>query len=82
LRFARAVEPENQALQDYEQKCVAWRKQDRMTLPSSMELERRINPFLRSREPSVRRAAQSFAPAARSDADCFGALREWKNQFK
>jgi hydroxyacylglutathione hydrolase len=82
LRFARAVEPSNMDLIVYEQRCQALRAQSLPTLPSSIELEARINPFLRSRETLVRRAAQSFAPSAQTDAECFAALREWKNEFK
>lgn len=82
LRFARAVEPRNQELAAYEQRCIALRAQGQITLPSSMALELQINPFLRSRHSNVIRAAQSFAPAANDEVAYFAALREWKNQFK
>ncbi len=86
LRFARAVEPDNTALEQYEQQCIALRANNQMTLPSSIALELQINPFLRSRMPSVKRAvAQCIAPsgqAANDDVAGFAALREWKNRFK
>ncbi len=86
LRFARAVEPDNQALAQYEQKCVALRASNQFTLPSSIELELQINPFLRSRLPSIQHAvAQHYASngqAVTDDVACFAALREWKNEFK
>jgi hydroxyacylglutathione hydrolase len=82
LRFARVVEPDNLALAAYEQQCIALRENGQITLPSSMALEKQINPFLRSREPFVRRAAQTFNPQADSDIAYFAALREWKNNFR
>ena len=81
LRFARTVEPDNLALSAYEQHCLALREKGQPTLPTNIANELQINPFLRSRETSVRRAAQSFHPSAQSEAECFAALREWKNQF-
>ena len=82
LRFARAVEPGNDDLARYEQECIALREQGLPTLPANLANERHINPFLRSREPTVRRAAQLRQPTARDDAAVFGALREWKNNFR
>jgi hydroxyacylglutathione hydrolase len=82
LRFARAVEPDNDALASYEQQCIALRASGQPTLPSSISLELQINPFLRSREPSLIRAALSFNSQADGAVAHFAALREWKNQFK
>jgi hydroxyacylglutathione hydrolase len=82
LRFARAVEPDNTQLAAYEQQCIALRASGQMTLPSSISMELQINPFLRSREPSVIRAANSFNSQADGEVAHFAALREWKNQFK
>jgi hydroxyacylglutathione hydrolase len=82
LRFARAVEPDNVALAAYEQQCIALRASGQPTLPSSIALELQINPFLRSREPSVIRAAIAFNSQANGTVAHFAALREWKNQFK
>ncbi len=82
LRFARAVEPDNAALQQYSRQCEALRARQQPTLPSTIALERDINPFLRSRQPAVRQAVQAHAPAAGDDTAVFAALREWKNQFR
>jgi hydroxyacylglutathione hydrolase len=82
LRFARTVEPDNAPLAAYEQQCIALRASGQPTLPSSIALELQINPFLRSREPSVVRAALSFNAQADGTVAHFAALREWKNQFK
>lgn len=82
LRFARAVEPGNAALARYNAECEARRARQLPTLPSSIALEREINPFLRSRQPAVTAAVQAFDTAAHGDTAVFAALREWKNQFK
>jgi hydroxyacylglutathione hydrolase len=82
LKFALAVEPENSGLVDYDQACRQRRAEQLPTLPSTIDTERRVNPFLRSREGGVTRSVQAFAPDARDEVAVFAALREWKNQFK
>ena len=82
LKFAQAVEPDNQALAQYAIIAGQLRAAQQPTLPSSMGLERQINPFLRSRLPSVVAAARGFEPLAQDDVSVFAALREWKNQFQ
>ncbi|MPM87740.1 Hydroxyacylglutathione hydrolase GloB [bioreactor metagenome] len=84
LKFARAVEPSNAALLKYQQECISLRDADKPTLPSSIATERAINPFLRTREAEVAKAAQGFdAGVNPSDAaSVMAALREWKNNFR
>ncbi len=82
LRFARVIEPDNADLADYELRCQTLRAQDLPTLPSSIALEKLINPFLRSREPTVMQAARRYNPAAQGEVAHFAALREWKNNFQ
>lgn len=83
LRFARAVEPGNENLIHYLSHCEALRSQHQPTLPSTIGQERQINPFLRTREPAVVRAAQAFNGADPGDeAAVFAAIRQWKNEFK
>jgi hydroxyacylglutathione hydrolase len=82
LRFARAVEPNNAALAQYQLDCLALRARGDITLPSSIALELQINPFLRSDEPEVIRSAQQFDPTAQGTLGVFTAIRQWKNQFQ
>ena len=84
LRFARAVEPGNEALARYVADCEALRARGVPTLPSRIDTERSINPFLRSREASVRAVVSTHAglPAQAADADVFAAMRQWKNDFR
>ena len=83
LKFACAVEPDNAVLVHHNALCQDWRAQGRPTLPSTIALERRINPFLRTHIPAVIEAAQRFDPSLDpTDAVAvFAALREWKNNF-
>jgi hydroxyacylglutathione hydrolase len=84
LRFARAVEPTNEALTQYLASCEARRASGVPTLPSRIDTERSVNPFLRSREASVRSALSTRfgLDAHAGDADVFAALRQWKNDFR
>jgi hydroxyacylglutathione hydrolase len=83
LKFARAVEPGNLDLQAYQQACEALRARQAPTLPSTLATEMRVNPFLRTRLPSVVRAAQAFNGAdPRDPAGVFAAIRQWKNEFR
>lgn len=82
LRFAQAVEPDNATLQQYARQCEALRERRQPTLPSTIAVEREINPFLRSRHRVVAQAVQAREPSARDDVSVFAALREWKNQFR
>ncbi len=84
LRFAQAVEPGNAELISYISQCQSLRTSGQPTLPSRLGMERRINPFLRSREASVLRAVRNHAGLAAdaAAADVFAALRQWKNDFR
>ncbi len=84
LRFALAVEPANADLTHYNARCESLRAQGQPTLPSQLATERRINPFLRSREATVLRAVRAYAELAAdaAEADVFAALRQWKNDFR
>ena len=83
LKFAAAVEPENIDVLNHTRHCQALRQAGQPTLPSSLALERRINPFLRCSEPAVVAAArQQGAELDNDDAVAvLAALREWKNRF-
>lgn len=83
LRFARAVEPDNADLIHYIERCEALRARSQPTLPSTIEQEKRINPFLRTRMAGVAEAARRHDPATPQDeVAVFAAIRQWKNEFK
>ncbi len=89
LRFANAVEPDNDALRRRIADATALRERGEPTLPSTIELERATNPFLRADEASVRRAVErqvahdtgDAAHDAASSVATFAALRRWKDAF-
>lgn len=81
LRFAAAVEPANQSIQDYIQRCTQLRAHGVPTLPSDIATERQVNPFLRCDKPAVQQAATSRGANPTDPIDVLRALREWKNQF-
>lgn len=85
LRFAQAVEPDNADLAAYQVRCETLRREGLPTLPSSIEVERRINPFLRCDLPALARAARAHDATLRSaatSAEVLAVLREWKNRFR
>jgi len=82
LRFAAAVEPGNAERAAYEERCLAMRAADTPTLPSSIGVERRINPFLRCDAPEVVASARAQGATSDEPLAVFTALREWKNRFR
>ena len=81
LRFARTIEPRNEALADYELRCKALRAEGAWTLPSTIATERAVNPFLRAGEPEVVASARAHGAASSDRTEVFATLREWKNTF-
>lgn len=82
LEFAAAVEPDNPDVARHGDWCRSEREEGRATLPSTIERERLINPFLRCEEPAVIEAAQAQGAAGRDPVSVLAALREWKNRFR
>jgi hydroxyacylglutathione hydrolase len=82
LRFAAAVEPGNAERAAHEERCRELRAADTPPLPSSIGLERQINPFLRCVEPEVVASARAQGAAGVDPLAVFTALREWKNRFR
>ncbi|MFM7759397.1 MAG: hydroxyacylglutathione hydrolase [Burkholderiaceae bacterium] len=83
LRFAVAAEPDNADLASRLAQAQQMRSRGESTVPSTLGLEKRTNPFLRYREPSV---LQTMRANGRLNSDdpvaAFAALREWKNSFR
>jgi hydroxyacylglutathione hydrolase len=83
LRFAATVEPGNADVLESLESVRALRSRDAITLPSTIGRERRINPFLRCREPAVQAAAEAHAGVPLPEAvDVFAAVRAWKDGFR
>jgi hydroxyacylglutathione hydrolase len=81
LRFALVVEPDNADLISYEQRAQALRRNNQPTLPSTLGLEKAVNPFLRTHLPSVAHVVQQRMTHTADAVSVFAALRTWKDQF-
>jgi len=81
LRWALQVEPENADLQARWRQAQQLRADGLPTLPSTLGLELRTNPFLRTHQRAVKDAAARHAgQALQDDVAVFTCLRAWKNQ--
>lgn len=80
IGFARWVEPDNADVLQRDDDDMAKQEQGIPTIPSTMALELKTNPFLRFNQPQVIAAAEKFAgrPLS-SDAEVFAAIRHWKD---
>ena len=83
LRFAQAVEPHNADLTLYLEQCQIQRDQGQPTLPSTIQTELNVNPFMRSRAADVIAAAVQHDSQTRPEepASVLASLRQWKNVF-
>ncbi|MGO4391431.1 hydroxyacylglutathione hydrolase C-terminal domain-containing protein [Variovorax sp. M-6] len=83
-RFAQSLEPGNPHLTHYTAHSEALRARDEPPLLPQRVTERRINPFLRSREATVSRVVHVHAglSAQAAPAEMSAALRQWKNDFR
>ncbi|MDE2401734.1 MAG: hydroxyacylglutathione hydrolase [Burkholderiales bacterium] len=82
LRFARAVEPDNNAIAVHEQTCRKLRAQGQATLPSTISTELAVNPYLRCDQPQVVHSAQQHGALDSTALAVFTALRQWKDSFQ
>ncbi|MFA0081234.1 hydroxyacylglutathione hydrolase [Vibrio breoganii] len=80
LSFAMAIEPGNPQLQIYREKVNQLRAHQKPTLPTTIEQEKWINPFLRIEIPEVVNSV-SHRTEDLSPQGVFTALRKWKDSF-
>ncbi len=79
LQFAAAVEPNNLDIQTHA--LFLNSKPHRCSLPSTIQQEKRINPFLRTHTPSVKHYAKTHLLGSDDSLSVFKYLREQKNHF-
>jgi len=83
IRFALAVESGNAALLTRAGRVAELRRNLQPTVPFALAEELATNPFLRSAQPEVARAAERHCGTALPGAtEVFAALREWRNGFR
>tara|TARA_R100000935_G_scaffold33096_1_gene53606 strand:+ start:154 stop:948 length:795 start_codon:yes stop_codon:yes gene_type:complete len=85
LRFARSWLPNDNELEAFERHCQTLRESGKPTVPSILEDEKRLNPFLRWDDPVVVSAAKQYGARqglpTDSDSDIFAAIRHGKDNF-
>ncbi len=82
LKFALAVEPDNHAAKQQQQKVELLRSKQQVSLPSTIALEKQINPFLRSDCSNVIQTIQQRTHLeALTPVEVFKHTRLWKDQF-
>ena len=82
LLFAAAVEPENPSIVEHSHKVEQLRRAGQPTVPTTLELELQINPFLRTHQASVMQSvSQKCGLIPVNATDTFAKLRSWKDQF-
>ena len=80
LGFAKWVEPENRDILERDDLEMKKQEQGFSTVPSSVAVELKTNPFVRLQQPLVKQAAEKFAGSALQESwQIFAALREWKD---
>lgn len=80
LRFAKSVEPENQEIQ--KKLNILNTQQSLCSLPSSLDMELLINPFLRTDKDEVIAYALKHGSKSSESINVFETLRNQKNTFK
>lgn len=82
LGFAAEVEPDNSAINDYQHEVQQLRAESQASLPTTVLLEKTINPFLRTDSTSVLSYCRSQLNKTQlSELDCFSALRDLRNGY-
>ena len=82
LKFAMAVEPDNQDILQSMKQVQKARSINKPSLPSQIDTEFKINPFMRCRELSVIEAAENYSKRKlNSTAEVLGEIRNWKDNF-
>ncbi len=83
LHFASTLEPKNQRLQAHGKAVVELRAQDKPTIPSTIGLEKAINPFLRCgvSDELYENVVKQVGPIPNKRLAIFTAVRELKDKF-
>jgi hydroxyacylglutathione hydrolase len=83
LRFAREVEPYNEALERRLETAKRARSEGRPTVPSTIAQELETNPFLRCNQSAVIAAAEKTSGLdVPTEVDVFTIIRSWKDGWR
>lgn len=78
-RFALTVEPENNDLKTRARDTDKLRAEGKPTIPTTLALEKKTNPFLRPASVSIRRTLNM---GHKSDVEVFARIRQLKDNFR
>ncbi len=82
LAFALTVEPQNLDLQKRYQEICALRQKNLPTAATTLSVERKTNPFLRTASPAIiRHVSTQLGRRDLNEVDIFATLRGWKDSF-
>ncbi|MBT8141821.1 MAG: hydroxyacylglutathione hydrolase [Gammaproteobacteria bacterium] len=86
LRFAAYVEPDNTDIQAYQSYVTQKRANQQVTLPSTIALEKKINPFLHCADDLVQKniarlSQHSFSDLHKNPVKTFACMRALKDNF-
>jgi len=81
LKFAKAVEPDNIDLIKRYDEALDLRKNNIPTLPSTLSIELKTNPFLRAEKNNVQKIISHKFKTGFSEKEIFRSLRQWKDNF-
>lgn len=82
LNFALTVEPQNSELVYYYNQVINKREQGLSTIPTSILIEKKINPFLRCDQASIMESASQYSDRDINDPlSTFTVIRQWKDNF-
>lgn len=81
LAFAQTVEPNNHEIKTRIASVQARRDAGQASLPSTLSIERKTNPFLRAKEPPIIASVNRQFPPLKETLNTFTLLRQWKDKF-
>jgi len=78
IAFALTLEPDNQVLIERKNSVHALRTKNQSSLPSTISLELKTNPFLRCQQPSI---VKNSHASNTNELSVFSAIRELRNHY-
>lgn len=82
LVFALTVDPTNDELISYYNTIETLRSKKQSSIPTSIHIEKKINPFLRCAQPEIKNSVEAFyGQSLSSELSTFTYLRCWKDEF-
>ena len=81
LSFAKEVEPLNKNIISRYNEVLKLRKEGIPTLPTTIEIELKTNPFFRCDVEEIQDSLLKKFNSERNEQEIFKALREWKDNF-